>query len=88
MAKSVNILQQDCDPSLAQDKSLPYNAYLVEYVQEGLTKFDIATCNKKADLFDYYWDNYKKDFITYTQSEGRISPKLYGYVSKTDAKSK
>ena len=88
MAKSVNILQQDCDPTLAQDKSLPYTAYLVEYVQEGMTKFDIATCNKVADLFDYYYDNYKKDFINFTQTEGRINPKLYGYQSKTDAKSK
>ena len=88
MAKSVILLQQDCDPSLAQDKSLPYIAYLVEYVQEGLTKFDIATCNKVADLFDYYYDNYKKDFINITQAEGRINPKLYGYQSKTDSKSK
>ena len=55
MAKSVILLQQDCDPALAQDKSLPYTAYLVEYVQEGLTKYDIANSNKVADRFDYYY---------------------------------
>ena len=86
MAKSVNILQQDCDPTLAQDKSLPYTAYLVEYVQEGLTKFDIATCNKVADLFDYYWDMYHQDFKNMIQTEGRVNPRVWGNSTKKNKK--
>jgi len=74
----LKILHRDCDPSLADDKSLPYTAYLVEYLQDGITKFDIVITNKKVDIFDYYWDNYRNDFIRMTQSEGRVNPKLWG----------
>lgn len=74
----MKILHRDCDPSLADDKSLPYTAYLVEYLQDGITKFDIVITNKKVDIFDYYWDNYRNDFIRMTQSEGRVNPKLWG----------
>lgn len=86
MAKGIKILFQDCDPSLAQDRSLPYTAYLVEYLQDGMTHFDITTCNKKVDLFDYYWDHYREDLINFTQTEGRVNPKLYGYQPKDGKK--
>ena len=39
--------------------------------------YDIAIGDKAVDLFDYYYDLYKKDFIKFTQSEGRINPKLW-----------
>ena len=46
MGKGVKILRQDCDPSLAEDRSLPYTAFLVEYKQDGMTKFDYRFCCK------------------------------------------
>jgi len=84
----IRILHQDCDPTKEDDKSLPYNTYIVEYLQDGMTKFDITICDKLVDLFDYYWDNYRGDFIEMRQSQGRINPKLWGYEKKPDKKKK
>jgi hypothetical protein len=75
---SVKILHQNCDPSLADDKSLPYTAYLVEYDDENDTCYDIVICNKKTDIFDYYWDRYREGLIGFKQTEGRVNPKLWG----------
>ena len=89
MGKGVKILHQDCDPSLGQDKSLPYTAFLVEYSQDGMIKFDIVTAAKKVDIFDYYWDLYRSDFRNMTQSEGRANPKLWqNPKDKKDKKTK
>ena len=38
--------------------------------------------NKQADIFDHYWDHYRADFKNMTQTEGRISPKLWGIQGK------
>lgn len=75
-------IAKDCDPSLAEDRSLPYTAYLIEYLQDGITKFDIAFGNKRVEIFDYYWDNYRHDLINMTQTEGRVNPKLYNAPKK------
>tara|TARA_B100002019_G_scaffold283148_1_gene289235 strand:- start:2417 stop:2683 length:267 start_codon:yes stop_codon:yes gene_type:complete len=77
MGKGIRVLHQGCDPSVADDKTLPYTAYLVEYLQDGVTKFDIVSAGKKVDIFDHYWDLYKNDFLNMTQAEGRINPKLW-----------
>ena len=46
----MKVLHEKCDPKLAEDKKLPYTAYLVEYVDkengEEKTFYDIATCQK------------------------------------------
>jgi len=75
MGKGCKIINQDCDPTLAEDKSLPYTAFLVEYLHDGMTKFDIAIGNKQVDIFDDYWDKYRNDFINMTQTQGRVNPK-------------
>ena len=77
MSKGIKMLFEDCDPTLAQDKSLPTSAYIIEYLQDGMTKFDIVTAGRKVDIFDHYWDNYRSDFKSMTQAEGRANPKLY-----------
>tara|TARA_B100002019_G_C21172617_1_gene549304 strand:+ start:532 stop:786 length:255 start_codon:yes stop_codon:yes gene_type:complete len=84
----LKILHADCDPTLAQDKGLPYTAYLVEYVQDGMTKFDIVVGRNRVEIFDHYWDNYRHDFKNMTQSEGRVNPKLWGNKPKEDKKKK
>lgn len=77
MGKGIKMIHQDCDPTLCQDRSLPYTAYMVEYMQDGMTKFDIVTASKRVDIFDHYWDMYRKDFVTMVQTEGRANPKLW-----------
>ena len=74
----MKILYEDCDPDKAQDKSLPYTAYLVEYKVDNVSHYDLVVGKKRTDIFDSYWDKYKNDFVTMTQSEGRVNPKLWG----------
>jgi len=82
MGKGCKVIHEDCDPTLAQDRTLPNNAFLIEYLQDGMTRFDIAMAAKQVDIFDDYWDKYRHDFVTMTQTEGRINPKLWGNKPK------
>jgi len=82
---NIKILHQDCDPELANDRTLPYNAYLVTY-ENGDTKYDIVICNKQVDIFDYYWDRYRENLVGWKQSEGRVNPKLWGSQVKEKKK--
>lgn len=77
----IKVLFEDCSPSDAEDRGLPYNAYLVEYIIEGQPKYDIVQCSKEVELFNVYYDKYKKDFIKFSQTEGRINPRLYNHDS-------
>lgn len=74
----MRILHQNCDPELANDKSLPYTAYLVTYEIDGAIAYDITIADKKSEMFDYYWDRYREGLKGWKQSEGRINPKLWG----------
>ena len=73
----MKMILQDCDPSASADKSLPYTTYLVEYLQDGITKFDIVSSSKKVDIFDHYWDQYKENFTTFNQTAGTKNPRLW-----------
>ena len=85
---SINVIKQDCKIEESKDKTLPYTAYLVTYKVDGENKYDLATANKEADLFDYYYDLYKKDFVTFKQSGGIANPKTWNYKSPTPPKGK
>ena len=82
MGKGIKMIHKDCDPSLARNKSLPYTSFLIEYLQDGMTKFDIASGNKQVDIFDHYWDHYRHDLINMTQTEGRVNPKMWNPPSE------
>lgn len=73
----MRILHNNCDPSLAENRDLPYTTYLVEYLIDGARCFDLVIANKKVEIFDYYWDRYREDFVGFKQSEGRKNPKLW-----------
>lgn len=78
----MRIVHQNCDPSVASDRSLPYTSYLVEYEIDGAIVYDLVIANKKTDIFDYYWDLYREGLISFKQSEGRVNPKLWDDPSK------
>ena len=82
----MKIIKEDCDPVDAQDKSLPTNAFLVEYRVDDASQFDLVISAKQVDIFDHYYDQYKKNFVTMNQAEGRINPKLWGIESKEKKK--
>lgn len=84
----MRILHQDCDPEVANDRSLPYSAYLVKYEIDGELKYDLVIPDKQIEIFDHYWDKYREGLKGWKQSEGRINPKLWGYQPKEPKKKK
>lgn len=82
----MRILHQNCDPEVANDKSLPYNAYLVTYEIDGALAYDLVIPDKQVEIFDYYWDNYREGLLGWKQSEGRVNPKLGGIKPKEEKK--
>ena len=82
----VKILKQDCKRDEANDKSLPYTCYLVVYKVDGVEKYDLAMASKQVDLFDYYYDLYKENFISMMQSEGRVPPGMWVDPAEKKAK--
>lgn len=83
----MKMFHQNCDPEAAQDRTLPYNTYLVTYEIDGALAYDLVQANKSVDIFDYYWDRYREDLKGWKQSEGRVNPKLWG-IKTTDEKKK
>lgn len=84
----MKILQENCNPEIAEDRSLPYNAFLVEYEIDKIKTYDLVISDKKVELFDYYWDKYREGLKGWKQSEGRINPKLWGIPKKEEKKKK
>tara|TARA_B100001250_G_scaffold238674_1_gene205108 strand:- start:312 stop:593 length:282 start_codon:yes stop_codon:yes gene_type:complete len=84
----ITVLHEDCDPTLANDKKLPYSAYLVEYKKEDRIAYDISIAGSQVLLFDHYYDKYKKDFKTFKQSAGTINPTLWNPPKKAKAPKK
>lgn len=71
------IINQDCDLSLANDRSLPVNSYVVSYMKDGFTHYDIVLCNKRVEIFDMYWDQYRENLLNIVQTEGRVNPRVW-----------
>ena len=80
--KGIKFIHENCDSTLAKNKTLPNNAYLVTYKVNDKLKYDIVQCSKVVDIFDEYYDKYKKDLIFIKQTEGTANPKLWN--GKTD----
>jgi len=78
----MKILHQNCDPEVANDRTLPYNAYLVTYEIDGAIAYDLVIPDKQVEIFDYYWDRYREGLKGWKQSEGRVNPKLWGNQTK------
>lgn len=84
----MRVLHQNCDPEVANDRGLPYTAYLVTYEIDGALAYDLVIPDKQIEIFDYYWDKYREGLKGWKQSEGRINPKLWGYQPKESKKKK
>jgi len=83
---NIKILHQNCDPVLAEDRTLPYNAFVVKYYDDEQFNYDIVISNRQVDIFDYYWDKYREGLIGFKQTEGRVNPKLWGSQTKESKK--
>lgn len=73
----ITVIHEKCEPKAAEDGKLPYTAYIIQYVEEGKTHHDIAVGDKAADIFDHYYDKYKKGFKWLKQTKGKVRPNLW-----------
>ena len=73
----IKVLHEKCDPKLADNKKLPYTAYLIEYAEEDKTFYDITMCQKGVELFDHYYDKYKTGLKGWKQTAGQVNPKQW-----------
>ena len=84
----MRILFEDCDVDKAEDRTLPSNAFVVEYKVDDVSKYDIAAAGKQSEIFDHYYDKFKKSFVTMRQTEGRANQKLWGTKAPESKKKK
>ncbi len=84
----MKIIHEKCDPKLAEDKKLPYTAYLIQYEVEGKVEHDIAMGTSQVEIFDTYYDKYKKGLKWLKQSEGRQKPNTWNATAATPPKKK
>ena len=85
----MNIIHKDCDKTLAKDKSLPINSYLVTYIIKDEEKYVIVQAGGKVEIFDNYYDEYGKGALKEIKwTDGKVSPKVYGFVPKETKKRK
>ena len=85
----MNIIHKDCDKSLSKDSSLPTNSYIVTYLVKDTEKYDIVQASGKVELFDKYYDDYGKGALKEIKwTDGKINPRVYGYVPKETKKRK
>ena len=73
----MRVIHEKCDPKLAEDRQLPYTAYLIQYEVEGKIEHDIAMGSRAVDIFDHYYDKYKKGFKWLKQTGGTVRPNLW-----------
>ena len=80
----VRFIYENCESSKANDRSLPNNAFLVTYKEGEETKYDVVQSSKIVDIFDRYYDKYKKGLISITQGGGTANPKLWNGGKKDE----
>lgn len=73
------ILQERCTKQDAKNKQLPLDSYLVTYVIDGNTSYDIVKSSKKVNIFDMYYDKFGNCIKSIEWTDGTINPKLWGY---------
>jgi len=85
--RDVNIFILNTSPKdiAEMDSELPTDTHVIEYVVDGETTYDAVRAYKKSNIFDEYYDKFKRDgisaeVISITNGYGRIKPKLYGYT--------
>ena len=72
----MKIINENCDPKVAEDPKLPYTAYLIQYADKEVVKYDLTVGDSKVEIFDHYYDKYK-NVMSMIQSNGRVNPKLW-----------
>ena len=74
---SCEVLLEQTTQEKAKDTSFPTDAYNVTYTVDGKDMLDVCCAQKKADVFDLYYDKYK-NVKSIEYGSGTISPNRFG----------
>jgi hypothetical protein len=81
------LIHKQCDKALANDKSLPINSYIITYLIDDEKMYDIIQASSICEVFDKYYDEYGKGSVQEIKwTNGKVSPKTYGYKPKETKK--
>ena len=81
------LIHKQCDKALANDKSLPINSYVITYLIDNEKMYDIIQASSICEVFDKYHDEYGKGNVQEIKwTNGKVSPKTYGYKPKETKK--
>ena len=73
------ILQEKCAKEDAKNKQLPIDSYLVTYAIDENIFHDIVRTSKRVSVFDMYYDKFGNCLKSIEWTDGKISPRLWGY---------
>ena len=73
------ILQEKCTKEDAKNKQLPIDSYLITYVIDENIFHDIVKTSKRVSVFDMYYDKFGNCLKSIEWTDGRVSPRLWGY---------
>lgn len=73
------ILQEKCAKEDAKNKQLPIDSYLVTYAIDENIFHDIVRTSKRVSVFDMYYDKFGNCLKSIEWTDGRVSPRLWGY---------
>lgn len=73
------ILQEKCTKEDAKNKQLPIDSYLVTYAIDENIFQDIVRTSKRVSVFDMYYDKFGNCLKSIEWTNGKISPRLWGY---------
>jgi hypothetical protein len=82
------ILHEKCTKQDAKNKQLPIDSHLVTYMIDGNIFYDIIKTSKRVNIFDMYYDKFGNCLKSIEWTEGRISPRLWGYKAPEKKKRK
>ena len=74
---SITVIHEKCDLEKDNNTKLPYTAYVIQYEIEGKLIHDIAMGSKAVDIFDHYYDKYKKALKWLKPTQGTVRPNLW-----------
>ena len=78
-AYSAHVLLENTTLEKAKNKKFPSDTFLVWYNVDGKELLDVTRSAKQANVFDMYYDKYKKDLKRIEWGYGTVNPTLWGY---------
>lgn len=82
------ILQEQCTRQDAKNKQLPIDSHLVTYEIDDNIFHDIIKTSRKVGIFDMYYDKFGNCLKSIEWTDGKVSPRLWGYKPPQSKKRK